>query len=272
MTRFFNPANNPGQPWEQTCLNTPADFNGVHFDRPARCVTNTAEWGQFDVPDSTCPHWGTFKADACSLPGKRQYSAILEEIPNGMVWADVCASTSAVVNGQSFARPSRCSNQGTAMWGEFDVVDTGCSNPTTTSHSVTSHCPAGQTCVYPRPRYLNLYWSAPGEWDASAAASGSGMTRASIDRFTRLLTRSGYFSALAQYGVGTPSFIGSREASASCLQQFPVPNTAGFVHISGFVACQVNALRPPSTQNVIVNLFLPPTVTPEWVNATIHPS
>jgi hypothetical protein len=95
------------------------------------------------------------------------------------------------------------------------------------------------------------------------------MTRAAIDGYTRALIRSGYFKGLAQYGVGMPSFFGGREASASCLKKFPVPNTADFAHISGFVACEVNVRRLKSTQNLIVNLFLPSTVTPEWVNATV---
>lgn len=43
-----------GQSWEQACAQMPADINGHHFDAPARCVTTTNEWGQFDVPDPSC--------------------------------------------------------------------------------------------------------------------------------------------------------------------------------------------------------------------------
>ena len=42
--------------WEEACKKTPANINGKHFAGPARC-RNTASnmWGEFDVPDDSCP-------------------------------------------------------------------------------------------------------------------------------------------------------------------------------------------------------------------------
>ena len=259
----------PNTKWEAACAQMPADIKGHHFNAPARCVTTTNEWGQFDVPDASCPHWGAFKKDACSLVGKRQFSAILNDVPAGMSWETVCKSTGATIQGKAFSSPARCSNQGTAMWGEFDVADASCTAPAASSHSVTRHCPPLQTCVYPMPRYLNVYWDAPGQWDKDVAAARLPETRSSIDGYVKALTASSYFAGVAQYGVGQPSFASSVEANADCLKKFPVPQTADFAHISGFVACEVNSLNLPSTGNLIVNLFLPPQVTPQWVNATV---
>jgi len=260
----------PNTRWEDVCASMPADINNQHFDAPSRCINRTtAMWGEFDVLDTSCPHWGAFKEDPCSLVGKRQFSAILYDVPAGMSWEDVCTLTGATINGQSFNSPARCSNQGTAMWGEFDVADSSCARPVAISHSVTSHCPPGLTCVYPRPRFLNIYWVERGRWDRDVAAAGLAETRKKIDTYSKALVASAYFSGVSQYGVGQPTFVGSVEADARCLEQFPVPQTADFAHISGFVACEVNSLNLRSTDNLIVNLFLPPRVTPEWVNATV---
>lgn len=115
--------------WEEACANMPADINGHHFDSPSRCVnqgTAFGMWGEFDVPDESCPYWGDFKRDECSGFGKRQFSSILHDIPDGISWENACANKGANVEGQSFSRPDRCRNTGVAMWGEFDVNDGSC--------------------------------------------------------------------------------------------------------------------------------------------------
>ncbi|GLQ34931.1 hypothetical protein GCM10007939_12140 [Amylibacter marinus] len=72
-------------------------------------------------------HWGPVKADACN-GGKRQYSAILWDIPWGHDWEKACFSHPNTINGHYFARPHRCKNSGTHMWGEWDVPDPSCGN------------------------------------------------------------------------------------------------------------------------------------------------
>ena len=111
--------------WEAACLAKSADINGQHFDHPNRCVNKhlSGMWGEFDVADSTCPHWGAFKQDSCTLPGKRQFSAILYDIPPGMDLQSACYGTAATINGETIAKPRNCSQQATGMWGEFDATD-----------------------------------------------------------------------------------------------------------------------------------------------------
>jgi hypothetical protein len=116
-----------GYSWERACWETGANINGYNFSSPARCVNNGQMWGQFDVPDNSCSvYWGSFQADGCIGYGRRQYSAILWNIPSGYSWEQACAATPATVVGQYFARPSRCVNNGYNMWGQFDVVDSSC--------------------------------------------------------------------------------------------------------------------------------------------------
>src|SRR5688572_8428117 len=84
-------------------------------------------WGEFDVDDSTClPHWGEFKKDQCTASGKRQYSAVLHDIPPGISWESTCANMPADMDGHHFDRPRECKNTGTDIWGEFDVDDSTC--------------------------------------------------------------------------------------------------------------------------------------------------
>jgi hypothetical protein len=117
-----------GQSWETACANTPADIQGHHFERPSRCVNTTANmWGEFDVPDGTClAQWKPSKPDQCTGIGVRQYSAQLI-VPDGVSWEAACLATAATIQGQAFAKPTRCVNQGVfGMWGEFDIEDTSC--------------------------------------------------------------------------------------------------------------------------------------------------
>ncbi len=116
-----------GYSWEKACYETPANINGYSFPGADRCVNNGSMWGQFDVPESSCqPYWGTFQADHCVGFGRRQYSSILWNIPSEFTWEYACQNTAATVNGQSFAHPSRCVNNGFNMWGQFDVQDSSC--------------------------------------------------------------------------------------------------------------------------------------------------
>lgn len=94
---------------------------------PINSGLNTFAWSTFKFPDDTCKvHWGDFKADQCTVTGRRQYSAILWGIPDGWSWLDTCNKTSALVKGENFAKPSRCKEAGGHVWGEFDVADSTC--------------------------------------------------------------------------------------------------------------------------------------------------
>ena len=118
--------------WEQACASTPATVAGQAFARPTRCVNKGVfgMWGEFDVSDDSCPHWGEpFQRDDCTRMGVRQYSARLWDVPADTTWEAACAAKSANVLGQSFAAPTRCVNKGAfGMWGEFDVADSSCPN------------------------------------------------------------------------------------------------------------------------------------------------
>lgn len=116
-----------GYSWERACAETPATINGHYFSRPTRCVnTGTHMWGEFDVPDDSCPHWGDFSNDGCYSDGVRRYSSILWDIPWGYSWETACANEPATVGGYSFSSPTACVNTGTNMWGQFYVSDANC--------------------------------------------------------------------------------------------------------------------------------------------------
>ncbi|MGH7930124.1 MAG: hypothetical protein ACREQV_20290, partial [Candidatus Binatia bacterium] len=88
-------------------------------------------WGEFDVPDPSCPHWRSFEPRNCTSIGYRQYSSLLDDIPRGLDWQTTCEATHATVKNTKFDRPTRCikadlAGIGLAMWGEFNVPDGSC--------------------------------------------------------------------------------------------------------------------------------------------------
>ena len=115
-----------GQSWDTACKNTAATIEGNNFRGASRCVNSWNEWGQFDVPDSSCcPRWGYFKQDGCTYNCKRQYSAILWDVPRLQSWDDACKNTPANINGNAFSGAHRCPKT-TNQWGEIDVPDSSC--------------------------------------------------------------------------------------------------------------------------------------------------
>ncbi|WNG43734.1 hypothetical protein F0U60_06220 [Archangium minus] len=118
--------------WEAACKKMPATINGKRFASPARCKNmSSSMWGEFDLDDSSCtPRWGEFSKGSCKGPGLREYSAILWDIKDRS-WEDACNQMPATINGQSFARPTRCFKRALPgiplnMWGQFDVPDKSC--------------------------------------------------------------------------------------------------------------------------------------------------
>ncbi len=81
------------------------------------------------VPAQT---WGSFKRDHCTKRGcwwaegpgcgRRQFSAILWDIPWGASWEEACATTP----GLEGRPPDRCKVSWFHMWGEWDVPDPSC--------------------------------------------------------------------------------------------------------------------------------------------------
>lgn len=155
-----------GTSWEEACKNMPATINGKHYDKPNRCVnTNVNMWGEFDVADEQCPHWGEFKRDSCKRPGFRQYSAILWNIPPNTEWKEACSNMPATINGNHYDKPSRCVNTNANMWGEFDVEDNetcGIDESFFVSHMNMSNSGYSEQCLKDTIRTNNQYWATDG--------------------------------------------------------------------------------------------------------------
>ena len=66
-------------------------------------------------------HWGAFKRDHCTDIGRRQYSAILWDIPAGMDWKEACETTPGSPAGIEPRPPDRCNWSFFQQWGEWDV-------------------------------------------------------------------------------------------------------------------------------------------------------
>jgi hypothetical protein len=90
-------------------------------------------WGEFDVPDSSCPYWGNVLGKPGVVRGKcvavhyRKYYARLWDIPAGVSWIQACRHESETVAGYATSHPSSCINKGLGgMWGEWVVKDRSC--------------------------------------------------------------------------------------------------------------------------------------------------
>ncbi len=88
--------------------------------------------------------------------------------------------------------------------------------------------------VLEHPKIHNLYLDS--DWDAN---NPDAPTRAQIDSLTQELVNSGYFSAAAQYGVGSASFTGSHDRSVLCSAFEPLGGHAEFVDILAWTTCMV---------------------------------
>jgi hypothetical protein len=118
----------PGQTWEDACATTPAPGGTPVAGRvPDRCrSTGFNMWGEWDVTDQACrPHWGSL-VGGCVANGVERYSAVLWDIPAGVSWERVCASTPAPEGSVVAGRiPTRCV-AGANIWGEWDVANGQC--------------------------------------------------------------------------------------------------------------------------------------------------
>ena len=124
----------PGKDWAGACRTAPVTIGGRSV-LPSRCKDLKAQgmWGEFDVPDASCPHWGnelgkpgTVRAE-CVAVGVRKHYARLWDVPAGGDWLKACRSEPQLVAGQQTPRPSSCIWKGPlGMWGEWLVKDAKC--------------------------------------------------------------------------------------------------------------------------------------------------
>lgn len=117
-----------GQSWEEACHTTPATIDGQSFSGATRCVNAWGHmWGQFDVQDPSCPHWGNMNT-FCSAAGKRSTNAILWDIPWGLSWKQTCLATPATQGPFTGKLPDDCAQDFWTgnIWGTWSVTDHTC--------------------------------------------------------------------------------------------------------------------------------------------------
>ena len=124
----------PGSDWAKACRSSIATVGSRRL-APARCKNLGAGgvWGEFNVPDTSCPYWGneTGKAGvergACAAVNYRTYYARLWDLPAGVDWTNACHAEPQLVAGYQTPQPSACISKGPlGMWGEWLVKDTSC--------------------------------------------------------------------------------------------------------------------------------------------------
>jgi len=131
-----------GMPWDTACKGTGATINGITYNAPTRCMNKGAfgMWGEFDIPDQSCPHWGAFtrKTNGCTSMGIRTYQAQLMDVPADTSWENACPRMAATVSGIQFSTPSRCYKDMIGEWGEFyGIPDSSCPHWTVQKHGCT---------------------------------------------------------------------------------------------------------------------------------------
>ncbi|CAE6417280.1 unnamed protein product [Rhizoctonia solani] len=115
------------------CKRIPADIEVIGFKTPLRCTAEDSGKGVIGfwyVPTNATqcmPEWSTFEDEECMLYGQRRKFARLMGLTNGDDWRGVCESTSAIIGGKYYVRPSHCDDKGIAgIYGVFDIVDQQC--------------------------------------------------------------------------------------------------------------------------------------------------
>lgn len=152
--------------WVWECQHTP----GLDGRVPDRCIDLGAGgiWGEWDRPDTSCPHWGSYQDDGCvGQTGQREYASRLWEIPPGWSWSAACQTKAGDPPGNGAPRPpDRCVDLGAGgIWGEWDVNDVACGDFVATVE------PGACYAVYSWARNQFLSPGAPNWW---AAASSPG--------------------------------------------------------------------------------------------------
>jgi hypothetical protein len=124
----------PGKDSVRACRGASATIAGRSM-LPARCndLGVGGMWGEFDVPDASCPFWGNelgkpgVARAECSAVNLRKYYARLWDVPGSVDWMQACRNEGQNVAGYATPRPSSCISKGPlGMWGEWLVRDTSC--------------------------------------------------------------------------------------------------------------------------------------------------
>jgi hypothetical protein len=124
----------PGKDWVQACRGARATIAG-RSTLPSRCndLGVGGMWGEFDVPDDSCPYWGNELGRAgvvragCVAVNLRKHYARLWDVPAGVDWLKACRSEPQNVAGYATPWPSACVSKGPlGMWGEWLVKDKSC--------------------------------------------------------------------------------------------------------------------------------------------------
>src|SRR5688572_8769111 len=69
-----------GTSWSEACYSMPATIDGTYYPSPNRCVgTPFGVWGEWDIPDTGCPHFGPVYGNSCLSSGGRAYWAELRD-------------------------------------------------------------------------------------------------------------------------------------------------------------------------------------------------
>jgi hypothetical protein len=119
-----------GQNWTTACQGASITINSQTYPSPTRCIDLGAggEWGEWDISDNGCkPYWGSLQDNGCSSTGTHKFAARLWNIQPGQDWNAACQGTSITIQGQTYASPTRCIDQGVGgEWGEWDIPDSAC--------------------------------------------------------------------------------------------------------------------------------------------------
>lgn len=98
----------------------------MNTNRVVRVLVVAAVMG-WCVVEASAAHWGEITPKQCTR-GKREYSAILWDIPLGTSWERSCLTTPGVVAGRPARLPDRCVIN-TNAWGIWEIDDPSCSQP-----------------------------------------------------------------------------------------------------------------------------------------------
>jgi hypothetical protein len=125
----------PGRNWRQACSGQALSLGAGRSQLPTRCkdLGVGGMWGEFEVPDESCPYWGNEAGKAGTVRGEcvaidvRKHYARLWDMPAGADWGQACRTEAQRVAGHATPRPSSCVWKGPlGMWGEWLVRDTSC--------------------------------------------------------------------------------------------------------------------------------------------------
>ncbi|KAJ8078102.1 hypothetical protein PM082_000308 [Marasmius tenuissimus] len=140
-----------GYDWIKACKESPVEINGVRYETPDSCEDLgfsggvIGKWYISSSDDKHCmPHWGSLGDDGCTSFGKHRWWARLWDIPGGVDWYKMCATTPVEIDGKKYNQPNTCEDQSwyggeigiwivdddscKGTWG--DLKDNGCADTT----------------------------------------------------------------------------------------------------------------------------------------------